>query len=142
MKKRSKRQKNLCLRPSAVTKEQRPGLRKTKPDEKELLSALAPLSSSLDAFGEETEKILAGLATPDTAYFAGIARKTPVAAKKTALMEAPAFIAVAIAFLTGILWVLQAGYFVPVAFFYGIVALFLPTVILFVPEARQEEVNE
>ncbi len=89
---------------------------------------------------------MAGLATLGTAYFAGIVRKALAgrarARKKSAFAEMLAFIAVAIAFLTGVFWFLQAGYFLPVAVCYGIVALLLPTVILFVPEARQEEVNE
>lgn len=137
MRKPEKHQKNLFPRPATGPKGQRPGS-----DEEELLSALAPLKPALDAFGEETEEILAGLATPGPAYFTGIVRKALAGARKAALAEALTFMAVAIAFLTGVHWFLQAGYFLPVAVGYGIIALLLPTVILFVPEARHGEVNE
>lgn len=150
MRKPDKRQKGLFPGPATGLKKQKSGLGRLKHawarDEEELLSALAPLKSSLDAFGEETEEILAGLATPDTIYFAGIARKALAgstrARKKPAFIEALAFIVAAIAFLTGVLWFLQAGYFLPVAVCYGSVALLLPTVILFVPEIQRGEVNE
>src|SRR5690554_7766988 len=68
MRKPDKRQKGLFPGPATGLKKQKSGLGRLKHawarDEEELLSALAPLKSSLDAFGEETEEILAGLATP------------------------------------------------------------------------------
>ena len=148
--KRQKPQKSLFPGPDAGPKRQNSGhgriRRMSERDEEELRSALAPLKPALDAFGEETEEILAGLPTPNTAYFAGLVRKglsgRERARKGSALIETLAFIAVAIAYLSCVLWFLQSGYFLPVAVYYGIVALFLPTVILFVPEVRQREVNE
>jgi hypothetical protein len=148
--KRQKPQKNPFPGPGAGPKGQSSGHGRIKcasaHDEEKLRSALTPLKPALDAFGEETEEILAGLPTPNNAYFAGIAREALAgresARKGSAFIEAMTFIAVAIAYFSSVLWFLQAGYFLPVAVYYGIVALCLPTVILFVPEVRQREVNE
>ncbi|NLZ44335.1 MAG: hypothetical protein GX894_05710 [Clostridia bacterium] len=148
--KRQKLQKNLFPGPAAGPKGQSSGHGRIKcasaHDEEELRSALTPLKPALDAFGEETEEILSGLPTPNMAYFAGLAREglagRESARKRPTSIEAVAFIAVAIAYLSSVLWFLQAGYFLPVVVCYCTVALFLPTVILFVPEARQREVNE
>lgn len=141
MKKRIPSLKDPSPKPAAGAGKPRPGPDQSG-DERKLLSALAPLKAALDAFGEETEKVLAGLDIPNTAYFAGIVRKGRAAAKKAAFVETLAFTGTAITFLAGILWFLQAGYIIPVAVFYGIATLFLPTVLLFVPEVRREEVSK
>lgn len=142
-KERHKKKDNFLFerRPAGAEK-QGPGEDRAEPGEEDFTVALSLLKPSLDAFGKETEETLASLDVPPLTYFAELARDTMAATKRMEVAETFSFVAIALTFLTGVGYALQAGYLQPVALFFGVASLFLPTVILFVSGARREEVNE